>query len=302
MKRGIILAILAYGLWGLLPAYWKLLQAVPALEILGHRMVWSLLFGLAVLVVRNRWQWLGRTLRSPRTMGAFIAAATLLSLNWYIYIWAVNSGNILDASLGYFINPLFTVALGVVFLAERPRPWQWGSIAIALTGVLFLTVQYGAFPWVSITLALTFGLYGLIKKTTTLSSIEGVSLESALMFLPALGYLGYLAGTGQGAFGSAGAGTTMLLAATGAITAIPLILFAGAARRIPLTSLGLLHYIAPTLQFLMGTFIYGELVSPSRLTGFIFVWVALAVFTTDSLLNAKRGKAGAKPVVTAEIC
>ncbi|MEE9464143.1 MAG: EamA family transporter RarD [Candidatus Neomarinimicrobiota bacterium] len=300
MQRGIIYAILAYGMWGLLPVYWKQLQTVPALEILGHRMVWSLLFILAILLIRNHWQWLGRTLRSPRMAVAITAAATLLGLNWYIYIWAVNSGNILDASLGYFINPLITVGLGVVILGERPRPWQWGSIGIALVGVLFLTFKYGAFPWVSITLAVTFGLYGLIKKTATLDSLEGVSLESALMFLPALGYLGYLTWTGQGAFGSAGLKTNILLASTGAITAIPLIFFAGAARRIPMTTLGLLHFIVPTLQFLVGTFIYGESVGSSRLAGFIFVWVGLVIFSIDSLFNANGGKGGARPAASAE--
>ncbi|MCH7940207.1 MAG: EamA family transporter RarD, partial [Candidatus Marinimicrobia bacterium] len=258
MNRGVIYAILAYALWGLLPVYWKLLQAAPALEILSHRVVWSLLFGLLVLAVRNRWQWLGAAVRSPRVMAAFIAAAALLSFNWYIYIWAVNSGNILDASLGYFINPLLTVALGVIFMAERPRPWQWFSIAIALVGVLYLTFGHGSFPWVAMGLALTFSLYGLIKKTATLDSLEGVSLESAIMFLPALGYLLYLAQTGAGAFGAIDIKLTLLLASTGVITAIPLILFAGAARRIPLTTLGLLQYIAPTLQFLMGALVYHE--------------------------------------------
>ena len=276
----------------MLPVYWKLLQAAPALEILSHRVVWSLLFGLLVLAVRNRWQWLGAAVRSPRVMAAFIAAAALLSFNWYIYIWAVNSGNILDASLGYFINPLLTVALGVIFMAERPRPWQWVSIAVALVGVLYLTFGHGSFPWVAMGLALTFSLYGLIKKTATLNSLEGVSLESAIMFLPALGYLLYLAQTGAGAFGAAGRGMTLLLASTGVITAIPLILFAGAARRIPLTTLGLLQYIAPTLQFLMGALVYGEAISTARLTGFGFIWLALVVFSVDSLMNARRTNRG----------
>ena len=251
-------------------------------------MVWSLAFGLLVLALRNRWQWLGAALRSPRVMAAFIAAAALLSFNWYLYIWAVNSGNILDASLGYFINPLLTVALGVIFMAERPRPWQWVSIAVALVGVLYLTFRHGSFPWVAIGLALTFSLYGLIKKTATLDSLEGVSLESAIMFLPALGYLLYLAQTGEGTFGVAGPGMTLLLASTGVITAIPLLFFAGAARRIPMTTLGLLQYIAPTLQFLMGALVYHEAVSAARLTGFGFVWLALFVFSADSLMNAKR--------------
>ncbi len=251
-----------------------------------------MLFGLLVLALRNRWQWLGAALRRPRVMAVFITAAALLSFNWYLYIWAVNSGNILDASLGYFINPLFTVALGVIFMAERPRPWQWVSIAVALVGVLYLTFRHGSFPWVAIGLALTFGLYGLIKKTATLDSLEGVSLESAIMFLPALGYLLYLARTGAGAFGAAGPGMTLLLASTGVITAIPLLFFAAAARRIPMITLGLLQYIAPSLQFLIGALIYHETVSAARLTGFGFVWLALVVFSVDSLTNARRTNRG----------
>ncbi|MCK4577812.1 MAG: EamA family transporter RarD, partial [Candidatus Marinimicrobia bacterium] len=213
-----------------------------------------------------------------------------------VYIWAVNSGFIVDSSLGYFVNPLFTVFLGVVVLKEKPRPWQWVSIGIAGGGVLYLTLIYGSFPWIALVLAFTFGMYGLIRKTAPLGSMAGLTIETAYMLLPALVFLLYLHWTGQGAFGNVSPAATVLLAGAGIVTAVPLLFFAKGARQIPLTTIGLLHYIAPTLQFLLGVFLYGEVVASSRLVGFVLVWLALIIFSVDSVISTNRRNA--KPVST----
>ncbi|MBA3533292.1 MAG: EamA family transporter RarD [Ardenticatenales bacterium] len=278
----------AYVLWGLLPLFWKALKEVPALEILAHRMVWSLGVVLLLLALRGRWRWLASVVRDRRILLTFTTTALLLSLNWYIYIWAVNAGYIVETSLGYFINPLVNVLLGVLFLKERLRLWQGVAIALAFVGVLYLTVQYGALPWIALTLAISFGFYGLLRKTASLDSLEGLTLETLLLFLPALSYLLYLEGQGSAAFGHSSVSTTALLALAGIATATPLLLFASGARRITLTLLGLLQYIAPTLQFLIGVFVYGEELSPARLMGFAIIWAALLLYTGESLLHHRR--------------
>lgn len=291
MSRGVIAAIGAYILWGILPIYWKALQEVPALEILCHRTVWSLAFVLFVLAIRRRWHWVAASLRQPRTLLLFFASACLLGANWFTYIWAVNAGHVVDASLGYFINPLISVLLGVLFLGERLRPWQGAAVVIASAGVLYLTISLGAFPWIGLLLAGTFGFYGLIRKTAPLGSLEGLSLETALLTLPALAYLVILEGAGHGAFGRAGAATTLLLAGAGAVTAFPLLLFASAARSIALATVGILQYIAPTLQFLLGVLVYHEPFSSARLAGFAIIWLALAIYTADAFLHERRRRA-----------
>jgi chloramphenicol-sensitive protein RarD len=283
MRKGILYGIAAYALWGLFPLYWRYLSVVPATQILCHRVVWSFLFLGAILVRRNHLRSWAHKSRNSVTIIYFLTSACLLALNWLIFIWAVNRNYIVEASLGYFINPLVNVLLGVVFLRERPRLWQWVAIGIAAGAVLFLTFGYGSFPWIALTLAFTFGLYALLRKTGTLSSLEGLSLEMAILFVPALGYLLYLQHAGTAAFGHIGAIRTTVLASAGVITTVPLLLFGSAARRISLTNLGLLQYISPTFQFLLGVFVYGETLTSARLVGFVAVWISLALYTFESL-------------------
>ena len=296
MKRGILAGFMAYTLWGLLPVYWKAIEAVPPLEILCHRMVWSLALLLPVLAARGQWAWLRQLRAKPRILVLHFVSACLLTLNWFTYIWATLSGHIVDASLGYFITPLFSVVLGVVFLRERLRPAQRVAIGFAGLGVLVLTLGYGSFPWIALMLTLTFGLYGLVRKVSPLGSAEGLALETALVALPALGYLLYL-GAGHGAsFGHAGGATTLLLAGTGPVTAIPLLLFASAARRVRLATVGILQYIAPTFQFLLGVLAYGELFTPARLLGFAPIWLALVIYSLEGL-REERARRSTLPSV-----
>ena len=286
-RHGILLAAGAYLGWGLLPIYWKTLQDVPATEILAHRMASSLVVVVALLAVRRSWSWTLAVLGDRRTLLTFTASALLLSLNWLLYIWAVNSGHVVESSLGYFINPLVNVVLGMIFLRERLRRGQIIAVLTAAAGVLFLTANHGRLPWIALGLALTFGFYGLLRKTATLNSLEGLALETGVLFLPALIYLVHLEAAGRATFGHADAGTSLLLALAGAATAVPLLLFAAGARRIPMTVLGILQYIAPTLQFLLGVFVYGESLTTERLIGFCFVWAALLIFATEGILQRR---------------
>jgi len=288
MNRGVWYGIAAYGMWGLFPLYWKALQHVPALEILSHRMTWSLLFVLVLLLVRRRWDWLKTAVHTPRTILLFIASALLLSTNWFVYIWGVNAGHIVETSLGYFINPLVSVLMGVFFLGETLRRVQWVAIALAAAGVIYLTVQYGALPWIALTLATSFALYGLIRKTAPLGSLEGLSLETALMFFPALGYLLYLEWTGTAAFGHVDPLTSLLLGFAGVATAVPLLLFAAGARRIKLATIGILQYIAPTLQFLIGVLVYQEPFTMDRVVGFSLIWLALLIYSGENIWFNRR--------------
>lgn len=288
MSRGTLAAAAAYIAWGLLPVYWKALEAVPALEILVHRVVWSLVVTLILLTVRREWDWLRRIQARPALLGRFVLTALLLGINWFTYIWANNNGHIVEASLGYFMNPLVNVLLGLLFLRERLRPGQWLAIAIAFAGVSYLTLNVGGLLWIAISLALTFGSYGLLRKTASLGALEGLSLEMSILFLPALLYLGSLEQAGTAAFGHAGLATTLLLAGAGIVTALPLIWFAYGAQRVTMTSLGILQYIAPTLQFLLGVFLYREPFSTARLIGFAVIWAALAVYTAEGYLARKH--------------
>ncbi len=288
MNKGMLYAIAAYGMWGLFPLYWKLLQHVPALEILSHRVTWSLGFVLLLLLLRRRWNWLKTAVRTPRTVLLFFTSATLLSINWFVYIWGVNAGFIVETSLGYFINPLVSVLMGVFFLSEQLRRWQWLAIALAAAGVVYLTIHYGALPWISLTLATSFALYGLIRKTAPLGSLEGLTLETALMFLPALGYLIYLEVLGTAAFGHVDGLTTVLLGFAGVATAVPLLCFAAGARLIKLATIGILQYIAPTLQFLIGVFIYDEPFTLDRLIGFSLIWLALIIYSGENIFFNRR--------------
>ncbi len=288
MRKGVLAAASAYVLWGLLPVYWKMIQEVRPLEIVAHRMAWSLVFALFLLAITRNWGWLAQVRRQPGRLAPFAVTGALISLNWLVYIWAVNSGRIVDASLGYFINPLVNVFLGVVFLRERLRPGQWAAIAIAVAAVSYLTWSVGQLPWIGLTLAFSFGFYGLIRKTARFSSIEGFTMETGIMFWPAVAYLVFLGAEGELAFARAGLATTLLLAFTGVITAVPLLLFAFGARLVTLTTLGILQYIAPTLQFLLGVVIYHESFTQVRLVGFTLVWISLVIYTVESFLARRE--------------
>lgn len=284
MKKGMAYALGAYVAWGFLPVFWKALHDLPALEILAHRVVWGLAVAIALTSYRIGWRWLGTLVRSKRTLLTFIASAALLSLNWFIYIWAVNAGHIIETSLGYFINPLVNVLLGMLFLRERLRGGQIMAIAVALLGVLYLTFLYGALPWIALALACSFAGYALLRKTAVLGSLEGFTLETLLLFLPALAYLVYRDLLGSGAFGHTGTATSLLLACAGLVTAGPLLLFAAGARRLTMTTLGILQYIAPSIQLMLGVLVYGESLSATRLVGFCLIWLALAIYTLEGIV------------------
>ncbi|WP_153099601.1 EamA family transporter RarD [Paraburkholderia hayleyella] len=293
MNPGVIYAFLAFVIWGMFPVYFKALQQISALEMLAHRMVWSMLFLFVVLTWRQQWRWLGPVLRDRRLLARFTASALLLSTNWGIYIWAVNAGHIVEASLGYFINPLMNVLFGLGFLGERLRRVQWLAVAIAAAGVLWLTWQNGQPPWISFALALTFGGYGLLRKTAKLGALEGLTLETMLLFPVAVVYLALMAAQGESGFADASLGIKLLLVLAGPITAIPLLLFAAGARRIPLSMLGLIQYITPTLQLLLGVLIYHEAFGEVRLVGYGAIWVALAVYSLEGLWRAQQGRSRA---------
>ncbi len=288
MNKGVAYAAGAYILWGLFPIYWKNLSGVPALEILSHRIVWSLIFVIVLLAVQKKTGWIKPTLRNKRTLFIFFITASVLSINWLTYIWGVNAGYIIETSLGYFINPLVSVLLGVIFLRERLRVGQWIAIGIAAIGVLYLTINYGALPWIALTLAFSFAIYGLLRKTAPLGSQEGLALETAWMFVPALIYLLFIEGQGTAAFGHIDFKTTILLAFAGIATAVPLILFASGARLIPLSIIGLLQYTAPTIQFLIGVFVYHEEFSQTSFIGFSIIWMALIIFTVEIFTHTKK--------------
>lgn len=290
MKQGILYAIGAYITWGVFPVYWKLLHGVPALQLLSHRIIWSFLLLLAFLVITRQWKSFLTAISSRRVLLIYFAAALLIGVNWLTYVWAVNAGFIVETSLGYFINPLFNVMLGVVFLRERLSTFQWIPVAMAAGGVAFLTIAYGQLPWIALTLAISFGIYGLVKKTAPLGSIFGLSLETGILFLPALGWLVFSQVSGQGAFLHVGAGRDLLLIGAGLVTTVPLLMFASAAQRIPLSLLGIIQYIAPTMQFLLGVLLFKEPFSRTQLIGFGIVWVALILFWGEGFWSNRKLK------------
>lgn len=282
MNKGILNGLGAYALWGLFPIYWKLLQQVPALQVIGHRIAWSFVLLIVVILLTKQWKEFRSAALTPKTLGIYSIAAVLLSVNWLVYVWGVNAGFIVETSLGYFINPLLSVLLGVFFLRERLRPAQWIPVALAAAGVIYLTLAYGRLPWIALSLAFSFGIYGLVKKLAPLGSLYGLTLETAIVLPMALLYLLVVDFTGTGAFLHQGALTDILLIGTGVVTSIPLLLFASAARQIPLTVIGILQYIAPTIQFLIGVFLYDEAFDQSRLIGFSLVWLALIIFWLEN--------------------
>ncbi len=286
MKKysGVLAAAGAYILWGVLPAYWKLLHEVPAYEILSHRMVWSLLLTLGLIVLLGRKDAFRRAARERRNLITFSTTALLLAINWLMYIWAVNAGFIVEASLGYFINPLLNVLFGMVFFRERLRPMQWAAIIFAALGVLYLTFYYGQFPWIAIVLAVTFAIYGLLHKKNPLGPLDGLCLETAVLFLPSVFFLLGLEYVQGGSFGHVGLFGSLLLAGAGIITTVPLLLFGYAAHKIPLSTLGLLQYLAPSINLLLGVFVYGEDFSRQRMVGFLLIWIGIAIYVAENMI------------------
>ncbi len=277
----------AYAVWGLFPLYFPLLEPATGLEIVAHRVLWSLLFVGVLLVAVRGWSRVRAAVGDGRTLLVLAGAALLIAANWLVFVYAVNSGHVVETSLGYFINPLMSVLLGVVVFSERLRRLQWTAVGIAAVAVAVLTVDYGRPPWIALALALTFALYGLMKKLVKVEAAPGLFVETALVALPAAVVLGVLHGFGVGTFGQVGAGHTLLLVSSGVATAIPLLLFAAAARRIPLSTMGLLQYLTPLMQLSIGVFVYDEPMPPARLAGFAIVWLALAVFSADMLRHAR---------------
>ena len=282
----------AYLLWGLFPLYWPLLKPAAPIEILAHRVVWSVVLLAVILAATGGLAWV---LTLGRRRAALLAlAAALITVNWGTFIYGVNSGHVVETSLGYFMNPLVTVALAVALLGERLRRHQLVAVAIAAVAVVVLAIDYGRPPWIALTLAVSFALYGLVKKRANVDGVRSLAIETAFLVLPALAYLLWLGATGAGTFTSEGTGHAALLAAGGIATAVPLMLFGVAAIRVPLTTLGLLQYIAPTMQFLIGVLLYEEAMPASRLAGFALVWVALAVFTLDVIHSGRATSRAAR--------
>jgi chloramphenicol-sensitive protein RarD len=287
VNKGVWYALGAFITWGLFPIYWKLLAGVPALQLLGHRIVWSFLLLLGIILA-GRQIILLRDKLTRRILLIYSVAAVLIAINWLMYVWAVGAGYIVETSLGYFINPLLSVLLGVLFLGERLRPFQWLPIGLAAAGVLYLTLAYGSLPWIALTLAITFGFYGLVKKMAPLGSLHGLTLETGILFVPALGFLLYSEFTGKGAFLHASPLIDVMLVGTGLVTVAPLLLFASAVQRIPLTTLGVLQYVNPTMQFLLGVVIFKEPFDQHRLIGFCAVWAGLILYGVEGFLTKRR--------------
>lgn len=287
MNKGILHGIGAYALWGLFPLYWKFLQKIPAIQIIGHRIGWSFILLVLVIIMKGQWKNFRASVSSFKIFLIYFTASALLSVNWFIYVWGVNSGRIVEASLGYFINPIFCVILGMVFFRERLRLFQWIPVILATAGVIFLTLQYGRVPWIAISLAFTFGLYGLVKKLAPLDSLFGLTFETAIAFPLALSYLIFEGIKGTGSFPNEDNLSNILLIGTGVVTSVPLLLFASAARQIPLTMIGILQFISPTIQFLIGVLVYNENFDKSSMIGFSLVWFALIIFLAENYLSEK---------------
>lgn len=283
MNKGIWYGVAAYAMWGFFPIYWKLLGLVPALQLLGHRIIWSFVLLLAFIFVTRQWNDFRSVAFDRKTLGIYSIAGVLLSLNWLIYVWGVNAGFIVETSLGYFINPLLSVLFGVIFLREKLRPLQWLPVGIAAIGVGYLTFTYDRLPWIALSLAVTFGLYGLVKKLSPLGSVYGLTLETGIVFPIALVYIAILQFNGGGEFLHDGLTVDLLLVGAGVVTTIPLLMFASAAKQIPLNMIGVLQYFAPSIQFLIGVFIYKEPFDKTRFIGFGIVWLALIIFWVENI-------------------
>ena len=292
MNPGIAYAALAYLMWGLFPLYFNAVAAASPFEIVLHRSVWSLAFLFVVLAALRRLAWLRDALRRPKLLASFAISALLLSGNWLLYVWAVNNGRVIDSSLGYFINPLVSVLLGALVLKERLRRMQWLAVAVAATGVLWLTLLAGQLPWIALLLALTFGFYGLMRKTASLGALEGLALETLLLAPIAVPLLAWWLWSGSSAITQGELRLAGWLLFAGPLTAAPLLLFAAGARRLSLATLGLTQYIAPTIQLLLGVWLYREPFSSSRMIGFVLIWTALALYSAEGWWFSRRREPG----------
>jgi chloramphenicol-sensitive protein RarD len=287
-RAGFAAAVAAFTLWGVFPLYLRPLSEVPALQIMAHRILWCCLLVTALLAMRGELGALRAALANRRVRLRLTASALLVSLNWLVYVWAVSNGHVIESSLGYFINPLFNVLLGVVFLAERLNRAQWSAVTLAGIGVLYLTIEAGRPPWIALVLAVSFGTYGLIRKVTDVEAVPGLATETLLLSPFALGFLLWLQYRGAGVLGHSSNLVDALLVGSGFVTALPLALFAFGARRIPYSTVGIIQYIGPSLQFLIGVFLYHEPFPRSRALGFAFIWTALAIYATDGLWRNRR--------------
>ena len=283
---GLIFGIGSYVLWGLFPLYWPLLQPANPLEIVSHRAVWTLVFCLIVLALSKQLHSTIAIVKRPKIMAGLFLTTILVSINWLTYIWATNNGHVVEAALGYYINPLIIIAFGVLLLREKMRPLQWLAVGIAAVGVTILTIDYGRLPWVAISLALSWGTYGLVKKKLDLGALNGLAIETLISLIPYAGYLIYLGNQGTGQFGQK-PGLTILLISAGAVTAIPLLLFNGSTTRLPYSTIGLLQYITPTIQFSIGVWIRHEDMPAARWIGFIVIWLALLALATDLVRSSR---------------
>lgn len=286
-RKGLWYGAAAFGFWGGFPIYWKILSSVPALQLICHRIVWSCVLLLGIVGTQHGWGDLLGALRQRRVVIIYTIAALAIAVNWLVFVWAVAAGFIVHIALGYFVNPLFTVFLGVLFFRERLRRLEWAAIALAAVGVIALTISYGALPWISLTLAATFGIYGLAKKIAPLGAALGLTLETLILLVPAALYLAYCAAATDVGFPHETAVKNLMMIGAGPLTTAPLLMFAAAARRIPLSSMGMLQYINPTIQFLIGVFLYKEPFSSAQFVGFAFVWAALILFAVQGYVDGR---------------
>jgi len=294
-RKGLIYGSGAYLLWGLFPLYWPLLKPAGAIEILAQRMIWSLLFIAIVLLCTRNWSGVRAVIADRAALSRLALAAACVSVNWGVYIWAVNSEHVVETSLGYFINPLLTILLGVFVLKESLTRSQWIAVGIATVAIVVLTIDYGRLPWIALALAVSFAAYGFLKKQVSAGAVESLAIETAVLALPALITLTVLANRSQLTFGHHSHSTTLLLAGSGVITAIPLLLFGAGASRLPLSTIGLLQYLAPVLQFAVGVGVRHEAMPLPRLLGFALVWVALVILTTEAVRSSRRNRDTAQP-------
>jgi chloramphenicol-sensitive protein RarD len=285
-KLGLVYGVSAYVMWGLFPLYWPILQPASALEIVSHRAVWTMVFCIIVLAITHALKSTLATFKRPKVAVKLFTTTILISINWLVYIWATNNNHVVEASLGYYINPLIIIAFGVILLKEKMRPLQWAAVSIATIGVIVLTVDYGRLPWVALALALSWGTYGLVKKQLGLGALEGLAIETMIAFIPYCGYLMFIGAKGDGQFGNS-IGLTALLISAGAITAIPLLLFNGSTNRLPYSTIGLLQYITPTIQFSIGVWVNNEAMPTARWVGFIFIWLALITLAGDLVKSSR---------------
>jgi chloramphenicol-sensitive protein RarD len=287
-NKGVLYAIGAYLFWGFFPIYWKQLETINALQLIGHRVGWSFVLLFLLVLLTRQWRNFRSVAFKAKTIRIYLIAAGLIGINWFTYVWAVNHNFVVETSLGYYINPLFSVLLGMIFFHERLRPIQWIPIALAAMGVSFLTATYGSLPWIALVLAFSFGLYGMIKKMAPLNSLYGLTLETGILFLPALTYLSFCEVTGQGAFLHSGPLKDWMMFGAGLVTAVPLLMFSAAAPRVPLSTIGILQYINPTMQFLLGVLVYKEPFTRESLIGFSIVWAGLILFWAEGLFARRN--------------